>query len=215
MGRKVPRNINEGLKPKIGQHKNWKPRGIEPTKVAILVQAWLTNGYDKLAALETAGYAWSGSGTAVFKHHQVLAEIERRQKGMEKKFALTEAKVVEGLLRIARGPEIMAKYLKETPQGGLRYDFTGITEEDKACITALHVKEYHKKGVGAVTETEVKQSDPKAAWDSLARHLGMFNDKLKVTGEVSLVDRLLRGRERARLRNITPEPLAIAPPTEE
>ena len=42
----------------------------------------------------------------------------------------------------------------------------------------------------------LKFLDGKAALDSIARHLGMFNDKVKLDVDVSLAERLVRARGR-------------------
>ena len=56
-----------------------------------------------------------------------------------------------------------------------------------------------------VKKVRFKMGDKKSALDSLARHFGMFNDKLDISGEVSLVERLQAGRARANKRNAKPE----------
>ena len=44
---------------------------------------------------------------------------------------------------------------------------------------------------------EINMADKLKALDMLAKHLGMYQDQVNVQGELTLVERLQQGRERA------------------
>ena len=58
--------------------------------------------------------------------------------------------------------------------------------DDTACIASVKVKNIPTDD-GAITEREVKTYDKLKALELLGRHLGMFNDKVKVEGTVPVV----------------------------
>ena len=58
--------------------------------------------------------------------------------------------------------------------------------DDTACIASVKVKNIPTDD-GAITEREVKTYDKLKALELLGRHLGMFNDKVKVEGGVQVV----------------------------
>ncbi len=69
------------------------------------------------------------------------------------------------------------------------------TEEMAAAVGGFDVVESGGEGVPVVLK-RLKFLDGKAALDSIARHLGMFNDKVKLDVDVSLAERLVRARGR-------------------
>lgn len=70
-------------------------------------------------------------------------------------------------------------------------DLRKITPALKAALSGFKTDQF-----GDVTKIEVKLSDKLRALEMLARHLGMFNDKLELAGELSLEERLVAGRNR-------------------
>ena len=69
------------------------------------------------------------------------------------------------------------------------------TEEMAAAVGSFDAVESGGEGVPVVLK-RLKFLDGKAALDSIARHLGMFNDKVKLDVDVSLAERLVRARGR-------------------
>ncbi len=68
------------------------------------------------------------------------------------------------------------------------------TEEDLAAVQSVKVKESYSD-TGRMTEREVRMSDKVRALELLGRHLGMWNDKLQVSGledEKSKLDDLIQ-----------------------
>lgn len=67
----------------------------------------------------------------------------------------------------------------------------GASEDDTAAIASVRMKVSDSEQ-GSSTEREIKFHDKTKALELLGRHLGMFNDKLNITGEgvVQIVDNI-------------------------
>lgn len=61
--------------------------------------------------------------------------------------------------------------------------------DDTACIQSIKVKTIPTED-GEITEREVKLYDKKAALELIGRHLGMFKDKLEISGIDQAKDKL-------------------------
>lgn len=142
----------------------------------------------------------------VLVHPLVEAEVLKRREAAAAKAKPSEkmdrAWVLDFYKKWARAPEVLAKYKKIDPiTGAVLWDFRGATQEELALITELHTEtDFLKRGnkVDVLKQKfKVGTVDPKSAVDSAARVLGLNNDKLQLGGELSLVERLQRGRNRA------------------
>ncbi len=170
-------------------------RRISPQQ--LLAVQYLLDGSNRSDALRMAGYT---ENTALkhqykFDRSPMKEEIERRQARMRKKYELTEDWVVERLMMIADSGAVLAKF-KKVDGKMLSWDFTDATQEELAAINELSVETSRDRNGIEITKFKVGVSDPKGALDSLARKLGLFKDKMELTGELSLVERITRGRER-------------------
>ena len=119
---------------------------------------------------------------------------------------MTTESIVAELAKI--GFANMGDYLAEDDEGNVVVDITGMTADEAAVLSEVRTETYMKgRGDAAVPVTKVyiKKYDKKAALDSLARVKGMFNDSIEVTGEMSLVERLNRGRLRASKQKVEGE----------
>ncbi len=160
-------------------------------------------GSTKADAMRLAGYSENSATTGqdlVFNHPVVLKELKRRQEENRKEYKLDEDWVIQRLMRLVDSGSILAKFKKVLPDGKLDWDFTGATEDDLACINELTVG-FDKEGRRTMkigTESIV------AAADKLMRKLGSYQDVTINIGEVTLSDRIDRGRERSRLANKKP-----------
>ena len=170
----------------------------------VMVEQYFANGFKKVEAVLAAGYSKRSADKRaydLFNRPRVKAEIERRMKIVSEKAGIDEEWVIKRLKQIANAGETLARFKKVGEDGMLRWDFTGASDEDLAVVAALdHETVWKGKGKNRVQVLKFKvgTSDIKGALDSLARHLGMFNDKLEVAGEVSLVERLQAGRKRVK-----------------
>lgn len=167
-----------------------------------VIDEYMANGYKRAEAMIAAGYSES---TAKYKPHcvfgrdDVKAEIARRMAKHGAKLEITAERVLAELGKLAF-VDLSNAIVREDDRKGYAYlDASLLTDDQVAALATFETHEY-TEGRGAeardIIRVRVKLSDKKGALDSLARHFGLFNDKLQVNGELSLVDRLQRGRDR-------------------
>ena len=143
-------------------------------------------------ALLEAGYTPSSAEKPndVFGREDVKAEIQRRQRIMSEKSSVDAHWVIERLRAIAdaKASDLMVLDAEGLP----RTDMTRMTPALKVALESYTV---------AGDRIVIKSADKLRALEMLARHLGLFQDKLQLEGELSLVERLQQGRKRASARN--------------
>lgn len=175
-------------------------------KQKVLVDAYLSNGFKKGAAMLAAGYTdRSSKNSSAMKcafNATVMAEIERRQAPKRFKAEVTREWIIERLARRADADNILAKYKRVNADGHVVWDFSDAKDDkDALALISEITEEFYVEGRGPnareVKKVKMKTVDAEGALTLLARHLGMLNDKLEVSGSMSLVERLQRGRARA------------------
>ncbi len=153
-----------------------------------LVVSYL-NGSTKLQACIDAGYGDSATSRA-FGAPAVIKEIERRQHIMSTKSGVTADWIIERLKLIAGAD--LADMLVIDEFGTGQIDLNQMTPQLRAALSGIETDR-----LGDAVKVKIKLSDKLRALEMLARHLGLFNDKLELAGELSLEERLVAGRERA------------------
>lgn len=173
---------------------NGGPKGHKKLSLQrrIAVNAHLS-GMTKNDAMLEAGYSSSTNPMSVFSREDVKAQIELHQDEMADKYEVSREWVLEQLQRIATSGSVLAKFKKILPDGQLDWDFKGATPEELALIDELTVKANAKGQYDMKIGVPSRQS----ALDSICRIMGYNKDKLDLTGSLSLVERLQRGRKRA------------------
>jgi phage terminase small subunit len=174
-----------------------------PTEMQMMaINAYFENGFKKNEAMRTAGYAESTCKTftgKVFSNPVCVAEIERRMAKRAKKHDLSVDWLIKQFMKRALSGEVFAKFRKVAGDGSLYYDFRGATEEELALVQELQV-EFMKSGRGKgaidVTKFRIKEPDVHAALMALGRHMGIFDDRLDITGGDE-ISRIQAGRDRA------------------
>jgi len=167
------------------------------------IDFYFENGFNKQEAMLSAGWAEvtaKTDTTRFFTREDVKGEIARRQAKLAKKHELTTDWIITRLMRIANASESLAKFKRVSEDGMLYWDFADATPEDLKVISGLMTESYQDgrgKEAKIIKKFKIKERDEKGALDSLARIKGMFDDKMTVAGELSLVERLQRGRKRA------------------
>lgn len=164
----------------------------------LMVQEYLTNGFNKTAAASSVGYHQANAYISrLFSRPDVLAEIERIQNARQEKFEITDDWVIKRLMMVADAN--LSDIMEITEDGNGYLNLEKMTPELKYALTEFTVEEYTEgRGDGArnVKRVKIKPADKMQALIALARHCGLFNDKLTVSGEVSLVEKLNAGRAR-------------------
>ena len=184
--------------------KNADPRELT-VKQELAITEFMNNGGKKADAMRAAGYSETFAKTRhsyFFNLPQVQARLELRRKRLAKRHDLTQDWIIKRFMDMADAGNTLAKFKKIGEDGELFWDFTGATEEDLALVSELSY-DYYTEGRGDqakdVKKFKVTLPDRKAALDSLARHLGLFNDKLQVTTDP--VKTLQEARNQALKRN--------------
>jgi len=162
---------------------------------------YFNNNFNKTKALEAAGYRHAGVYCVnFFANPHVEAEVNRRMALREKKQELSKDWIVQRLMRIATTHEVLAKFKKVQDDGSLAWDFSDATQEELQLVGNLST-EIVALGRGKnkqwVKKFKIEVESAKSALDSLARIEGLFKDNVTVNGQLSLVERLQKGRERA------------------
>ncbi len=164
----------------------------------------LMQGATMAEAMRAANYADSTcehQQVRFFQRPKIKKVLNERRYRARKEYKLDEDWVIQRLMRIANAGEILARFKKVDGNGQMSWDFTDASQDDLAVINELTVTSERDKDGVLVTKTKIGVSDPKGALDSLCRKLGLFNDKLNLSGGLSLMDRLQAGRKRAAVRD--------------
>jgi phage terminase small subunit len=162
------------------------------------------NGFNKTMALEKV-YRYSHRTAMqntwrIFSHPVTMNEVERLLKMANDRLEMGPERVLQLLGLYAEAGIHLAKFKKVNGNGDLYWDFTDATEEELLLVNQLETAEYTEgRGEGArdIKKFKIGHSDPLAAIDKLARVYGMYDDKLKLSGEMSLIDRINAGQKRA------------------
>lgn len=150
------------------------------------VDEWLIDFNGTQAAIR-AGYsersARSIAGRLLTKDN-IQREIARRQKDLQRRTEISQDRVVKELARIAFADatdyvQVETRTVEKNDGTELSYQTVTLTEtaelsaDQRAAIAGI------KQGTNGV---EVKLHDKIKALELLGRHIGMFNDKLSLSG---------------------------------
>lgn len=164
----------------------------------LVIDAWFNNGFNKAQALRDNGYA---ENTALHMQHQVFnredvrEEINRRKAQLANRFKLDQDWIVGQLVNRAKAGETLAKFKQVADDGSLFWDFTNASQDELALVEDMGVDFVKGKDGVNVKKFTIKTPDSHAALMALGKHLGIFTDKLEVSGG-SLIERLQAGRNR-------------------
>jgi hypothetical protein len=175
------------------------PRGSKKLafnhRVAVLCYL---SGMTKGAAMIEAGYSPKTPSPHVFDREDVRAEIEREQRAVTEKYEVGKDWVTEQYIKIALAAETLSKFkIVDLKTGLLAWDFRGATQHELSLIDDLTVTTTKSLAGGLKTTMKVGMPSRLSALEGLCRVHGLNKDSLDLTGGLSLVDRLQRGRKRA------------------
>lgn len=146
-------------------------------KQKIFVDEYLIDLNATQAAIR-AGYSpdTAGSiGSENLKKPEIRARIEKAMAERSKRTGINQDRIIMELAKIAL----------LNPKGLVNFDEATIkedaTDEDVAAVASVKVKRFPTKD-GEGVEMEVKMYDKTKALELLGRHLGMFKDKVEVSG---------------------------------
>nr|WP_325191353.1 terminase small subunit [uncultured Selenomonas sp.] len=134
-----------------------------------------------------AGYSPKTAAAAaarLLRNVNIQAEIARRQKDLQRRTEISQDRVVKELARIAFADAsdyaCIETYMYENKDGTLSplqavspKDTGVLSDDQRAAIAGI------KQGANGI---EIKLHDKIKALELLGRHIGMFNDKLSLSG---------------------------------
>ena len=125
-----------------------------------------------------AGYSpdTAGSiGSENLKKPEIRVRIDKAMAERSKRTGINQDRIIEELAKIALlNPKNLINFEEATVK-------EEATEEDLAAISSVRVKCFPTKD-GEGIEREIKMYDKAKALELLGRHLGMFKDKVEVSG---------------------------------
>lgn len=167
---------------------------INPRQMQV-VDEYFSNGFKKQDALDAVGFHGNGGSDRFFKRSYIIAEIEKRQAKLRKKYELDEDWIIQRIMKLADANvgEILIK-LQD-------YDYDlSVLDQDELFAISEFTEEVYTEGRGhsaqEVKKVKFKTESKMTALITLCRKMGLFTDHLKVSGEVSIVERLQAGRNR-------------------
>ena len=137
-----------------------------------------------------AGYSENGAsvaGTRLLANARVKRIIAELQTRRASKLGIKSERVVEELMRL--GLANMQDYVALDAEGKPRLDFARLDRDKFAAVQEIKEDTTGGSGDGErrmVLRTTFKLADKMKALELLGRHLGMFQDNVKVTGLESL-----------------------------
>lgn len=146
-------------------------------------QAAIRAGY----SAKTAGQI----GDENLKKPEIKEAIQARRKELSEKVEITQERVLKEYARLA-----FLDPRKLFDNTGAPLPIQDLDDDTAAAIIGLDVVQVGNAEVGVGDVLKYKMADKKGALDSVARHLGMFNDKLDVKVTDALAERLARARKR-------------------
>lgn len=136
-------------------------------------QAAIRAGYSKKTAYS--------SGQRLLKDVEVQKWVQFRMEERGKRTEITQDRVLEEYAKLAYfDPQ------KLYDENGNLLPVNKLDKDVAAALIGVDVTESIIDGNVVTLTKKVKYSDKKGALDSLARHLGMFNDKLHHSGNVDM-----------------------------
>lgn len=116
------------------------------------------------------------NGSKLLRNTKVAEYIQERMKEREKRTEITQDMVLQELAKIAF---VNATDVIDPKTATVKED---ALPEDTAAIQSVKVKTFGEDGL----EREIKMADKLKALEMLGRHLGMFKDKLELSGGLDI-----------------------------
>lgn len=165
---------------------------------AKFLKAYLKSGNATQSAIE-AGYSEDSAGQTgyvLLKNAEILEAIDKQLK----RYEITAERVLGEISRLAFSN--MGDFVQPSPDGSqLVPDFSNVTHYQMAAIQEVRVDE-SAGGAGdgkreRIQRTTFKLAPKTAALELLARNLKLLTDRMEITGDAALLERLANGRKRA------------------
>ena len=155
-------------------------------KRAMFVQEYLVDLNATQAAIR-AGYApdsASVEGCRLLADAKVEAAVQEGMNARAARLAISQDRVAAELGKL--GFSNMLDYLSVPEEGDPSIDLTGMTRDQAAALTEFTVEEQttgRDRDRVTTKRVRIKLADKRAALVDLGRHLGMFKERVELTGK--------------------------------
>ena len=144
----------------------------------------LAQGSSASAAYVEAGYSKSDSNASRLSgNEKVRSRVEEILSEGAAKAGVTVQRIVDELAKV--GFANMGDYLRATSGGDPFFVYDQLNDKQKAALSEVTVEDF-KEGRGEdardVRRVKFKLHDKLAALEKLGKHLGMFKDKVELSG---------------------------------
>jgi phage terminase small subunit len=138
-------------------------------------------------AADRAGYRHPDvQGPRLLGHVGVATAIQARRARLSKKLEVTQERVLQELARIAFAD--VRDLFTWDEERSCYVPSANLTDDQAAAVAAVEAETTRTTNADGVTETKIKLKlktyDKKGALDSLAKHLGMFVERVEHSGEI-------------------------------
>lgn len=132
--------------------------------------------YPKVKKDETA----SVNGSRLLRNAKVKTYIQERMDERAQRTEITQDRVLKELARLG-----FYDVRKLFADNGQPIGVKGLDNDTAACVVGIKVKEiYNQDGEFEGYEKEYKLADKKGSLELLGKHLGMFKDKVELSGSL-------------------------------
>lgn len=157
------------------------------------------SNFNKTDALRRAGYSKPAKYGEFWHVPAVKAEMERREARVRAKYEISHDRLLEELTRVAYASPF--DYLEIDDDGYVSVDLRKLSADEAKAIGEIQIETVTEKTedgetVESIKRIKVKPWNKLDALDKVMRHAGLSKDKQQVTGELTLVDRIMAGRRR-------------------
>lgn len=169
---------------------------LTPMQIRFAREYALDHSSIKGAAIR-AGYSIHSAldaGNKLARDPRVLKLVKEVDKQVVKDMALTKERVLQELCLIAFAN--LKDYLTIDKDGNTNIDLEGLNRDNAAPLVEISIDNI-TNGKTKIKKVRVKQADKMAALDKLGKHLGLFAEKIEVTGKLSLLDLITQSMKSA------------------
>jgi phage terminase small subunit len=164
-------------------------RGLTP-KQARFVEEYLVD-LNATQAYRRAGYSArtdkvaAANAAALLANHKVAAAIQARRDRLSKKLEITQERVLQELARIAFAD--VRNLFTWDEERACYVPSANLTDDEAAAISEIQAETVRYTREDGESETKIKLKlktyDKKGALDSIAKHLGMFVERVEHSGK--------------------------------
>ena len=163
--------------------------------------------FNKTEAVRRAGYSFPEKQVhRIFSRPSVRKEITRRRQELDKVVTMKVENVVAELTRVATANPLDYGYIDEN--GDFQYNLKDTTRDEMAALSEVIVEydleKIDGKGMGTkgVKRVKIKPYSKMDALEKLAKHLGMYTEKVDMNVKTDMAKDIMNAKRRVRQKRI-------------